>query len=285
MAIKYDKKLPSPPEAYTPPEFLDDGLPTADYPIYVGASAGTPYIPEVVDTAWYDDMPYWEPGKTADVGTVYPDEDRPIQQTPSQFNAVYQDAYAPEDNVDFFKQISERHNQHLPFRDSSYATYSGSDIVATMTLPNSDIYTFGDISTITVSVHRESFPVRIIGRSNVIGFTRGPRTIAGSIIFTSFDLYPLYRAIGRLADTGAEMPWTKGNQGVYPLADSLPPFDLTLTFSNEYGAKSVMRIYGIVLVDDGVTLSVDDLITENVYSYMAAGIAPMHHPEGWKVAE
>jgi len=73
---------------------------------------------------------------------------------------------------------------------------------------------------------------------------------------------------------------------LYPLADSLPPFDITITLMNEYNPiGSVIRIYGIVLVDDGQTLSIDDLVTENVYSYMAAGIAPMHYPTGWKIVE
>ena len=60
-----------------------------------------------------------------------------------------------------------------------------------------------------------------------------------------------------------------------PLADMLPPFDIVLSFFNEYGLGAKMKIYGVTIVDEGQTMSVDDLITEQTYVYMARGIQPL----------
>jgi hypothetical protein len=60
-----------------------------------------------------------------------------------------------------------------------------------------------------------------------------------------------------------------------PLADMLPPFDIVLTFFNEYGLGGKMKIYGVTIVDEGQTMSVDDLITEQTYTFMARGIQPL----------
>jgi hypothetical protein len=55
----------------------------------------------------------------------------------------------------------------------------------------------------------------------------------------------------------------------------LPPFDIVLTFFNEYGNAAKMKIFGITIIDEGQTMSVDDLITEQTYTFMARGIQPM----------
>ena len=55
----------------------------------------------------------------------------------------------------------------------------------------------------------------------------------------------------------------------------LPPFDIVITFFNEYGIGAKMKIFGVTIVDEGQTLSIDDLITEQTYTYMARGIQPL----------
>jgi hypothetical protein len=57
----------------------------------------------------------------------------------------------------------------------------------------------------------------------------------------------------------------------------LPPFDVVLSFFNEYGLAAKMKLFGITIVDEGQTMSVDDLITEQTYTYMARGIQPLMH--------
>ena len=36
-----------------------------------------------------------------------------------------------------------------------------------------------------------------------------------------------------------------------------------------------MKIFGVTLVDEGGTMSIDDLITEQTYTYMARGLQPL----------
>lgn len=91
-------------------------------------------------------------------------------------------------------------------------------------------------------------------------------TIAGSMIFTVFNNYAFYR-LSRYQDALSS--------GLYPLADMLPPFDMVLTFANEYGIFSKMKILGLTFVDEGGTMSIDDLITESTLTYMARGIQPL----------
>jgi hypothetical protein len=163
-----------------------------------------------------------------------------------------------------------------PFSNMSFA---GVDITATLVIPdimeNGDIATQGDIievaelQTISYSIHRENTPVRTLGHVNPRGFVKGPRTIAGSLIFTVFNEYAFYRI--------KQFKRKLALLGYAPLADMLPPFDIVLTFFNEYGLYGKMKLYGLTIVDEGQTMSVDDLITEQTYTYMARGIQPLIH--------
>lgn len=148
-----------------------------------------------------------------------------------------------------------------------YTSYSGTDIVATIVIPGqSQPIEIGELQTISYSIHRENVPVRVLGRVGPRGFVKGPRTIAGSLIFTQFDKYFFYR----LSNYQKHL-----DSGLYPLSDMLPPFDVTISFGNESGSFSKLKIYGITIVDEGSTMSVDDLITEQTFTYMARGIQPM----------
>lgn len=151
-------------------------------------------------------------------------------------------------------------------QDFIYNSYAGVDIVAELVLPSEKPMTLGELQTISYSVHRENTPVRTLGHVNPVGFVKGPRTIAGSLIFTVFNYYAFYKL---------DQFKKAISVGLYPLADMLPPFDVVITYSNEYGALSKMKLYGISVIDEGQTMSVDDLITEQTYTYMARGIQPM----------
>jgi hypothetical protein len=166
-----------------------------------------------------------------------------------------------------------------PFSNMSFA---GTDITATIVVPNIDrangtinttnsvdVLELAEIQTISYSIHRENSPIRTIGHVNPRGFVKGGRTIGGSLIFTVFNEYAFYRIKEFrqiMAETGSFFA---------PLADMLPPFDIVLTFFNEYGLGAKMKIYGVTIVDEGQTMSVDDLITEQTYMFMARGIQPM----------
>ena len=51
--------------------------------------------------------------------------------------------------------------------------------------------------------------------------------------------------------------------------DQLPPFNLTLLFSNEQGYASYQRLLGVVFVDDGTVYSIHDQFTERSLVYLA----------------
>lgn len=156
----------------------------------------------------------------------------------------------------------------------TYDSFAGVDIVAQIIIPNEPKpLTIGELQTISYSIHRENKPVRTIGRVNPRGFVRGPRTIAGSLIFTVFSGYAFYRLqqYQNLINSSSASNY----QVMYPLADMLPPFDIALTFSNETGKFAKMRIYGVTIVDEGGTMSIEDLVTEQTYTYVARGIQPM----------
>lgn len=155
-------------------------------------------------------------------------------------------------------------------------SFSGTDIVATMILPPmgeaksaGSYLELGELQTVSYSIHRENSPIRTIGHSNVRGFVKGSRTIAGSLIFTVFNEYAWYKI------DEYKNYLSRSNGFFAPLADMLPPFDIVFTFFNEYGNASKMKIYGVTIVDEGQTMSIDDILTEQTYTFMARGIQPI----------
>jgi hypothetical protein len=55
-------------------------------------------------------------------------------------------------------------------------------------------------------------------------------------------------------------------------ADEIPPFDITITFRNEYGQGAKMAIYGVEILNEGMGLSIDDLTTEKACTFIARAI-------------
>jgi hypothetical protein len=144
---------------------------------------------------------------------------------------------------------------------AEYTSYSGCDIIASIRISkNKPPIVLGELQTISYSIHREVQPVRTLSRSNPVGFTRGQRTIAGSLIFTVFD-----------KNIVNEIKRESGLQEI-SLADEMPRFDVDIIMQNEYGGASAMRIEGIIIVDEGQVMSIEDMLTENTMSYMATDI-------------
>lgn len=162
----------------------------------------------------------------------------------------------------------------------TYRTFSGTDITATILVPNeSRPLVLGDLQTLSYSIHREAKPVRMLGNVNPLGFVGGPRTIAGSMVFINFESYTFYRLeqFRKLiaGSQGVIAPNTiTSAPPMYALADMLPLFDIVITASNEYGSFSKMKIIGVQVVDEGGTMSIEDLVTESQYTFMARSIEP-----------
>jgi len=170
-----------------------------------------------------------------------------------------------------------RNAQRFKPHEISYNSFSGTDISAQMILPNEEApLHLGELQTISYSIHRENKPVRVLGRVNPNGFVKGPRTIAGSMIFTLFESYAFYRLkqYERLV-YGTSGQFGLATNPMFPVADMLPPFDMVLTFSNEFGKFARMKILGLTIVDEGGTMSIEDLVSEQTFTYMARGIQPL----------
>jgi len=67
------------------------------------------------------------------------------------------------------------------------------------------------------------------------------------------------------SDQVKALPW-------YP--DQIPPFDIVLAAANEYGALAIMKILGVELMNNGSGISIDDMVSEHSYTYMAHGLIP-----------
>jgi len=57
-------------------------------------------------------------------------------------------------------------------------------------------------------------------------------------------------------------------------SDQIPPFNITLTASNEYGAVVSMSVVGCEVVNEGYGISIDDLVSEMQYTFVARELLP-----------
>lgn len=153
--------------------------------------------------------------------------------------------------------------------DQEPFTYTGSDLRVFIDIAGTNGKQLLELTTITVSVHREKAPVRACGYINPKGFARGRRTIAGTMILTQFYADVLYRFLDRKwnQDISKDNPYKK--------PDQLPPFNLTFYFADEYGHASYRRLLGVDSVTDGTVYSVQDQMTEQTISFMASDFTPL----------
>jgi len=127
-----------------------------------------------------------------------------------------------------------------------------------------------ELTTLTVSIHRAKSQVRAGGFINPKGVARGTRTIAGTMIMTKFTADVLLSLLA-----GSILPDDLSKDTNWTMIDQLPPFNLTLLFSNEYGYASYQRLTGVELVTDGSVYSIQDMITEETVSYLATDLTPL----------
>lgn len=180
----------------------------------------------------------------------------------------------------------------------SYNSFSGVDIKAVFA---SKI--IAELQAISYSITREKAPIYTMGSADPRSFSRGKRGIAGTLIFIMFDRHALLSTLGGLAPDGglffqsdiddirpdyrtgqlsgtpqavqnSESPLDAGIASDQQLAsawyvDQIPPFDVTLAAANEYGALSTMRIFGVELLNEGYGVSIDDIVSEQQFTYIA----------------
>lgn len=128
--------------------------------------------------------------------------------------------------------------------------------------------TFGEIQTLSLTSRRSTEPVRRLGEPSPAQYLGGPRTFAGSMVFTMLQeevLLDLYR----IADSD------KYDSEPYFVTDRLPPFNILITGVNERGHVIEGAIFEVKLIASGITLSIDDLYTEEQYTYVARWVLPL----------
>jgi hypothetical protein len=102
------------------------------------------------------------------------------------------------------------------------------------------------------------------------------------------DLRPEFQDLqgGGIGSPSGNVPGNTVDQAESPIAgpgtdqaispawyvDQIPPFDITLAAANESGALAVMRIFGVDLINEGYGVSVDDMVSEQQYTYVARTI-------------
>lgn len=145
-----------------------------------------------------------------------------------------------------------------------YQSFSGTDTLAFIMMPGSVPVCIGSLTTISYSMYRNKKPVINIGRTNINGVTRGSRIFAGTMIFTLINQH-------WLKELQEQLDWISGFAELK--VDELPLFDIMIVSANEYGNAISMYIYGIDFTDEAQTISVEDLFTENVFSFVARDIS------------
>jgi hypothetical protein len=161
-----------------------------------------------------------------------------------------------------------------------FNSFSGVDIKTAVWIPPAhdadpgSFKTWGELQTLTVSSERPAGPVRVLGAAAPRGYVRGVRTIAGSMIFTVLD-----------RDVFADI--YKGYEGENPdqfpsFVDQIPPFHIIIDATNEMGFAAGSAIIGATITNFGTTYSVDDLMLEATYTYVAQYVHPFVNMSTWR---
>jgi len=168
-------------------------------------------------------------------------------------------------NLEAFKKLGLRHT-----------SYSGVDIRAVVHVAGGKLKEIATLQSLSVSSFRDKRQVRALGTVYDKGVTRGPRTIAGTMIFTIFEESALAEILRvHKGDMDRAAPHTGSNLR-YAMMDQLPPFDVTINFMNEYGFGSRMAILGCELHSEGQVMSIEDILTEQTVQYTARSMVFMH---------
>ena len=147
-----------------------------------------------------------------------------------------------------------------------YKSFSGTDTLAFIIMPGCTPVVIGSLTTISYSMFRNKKPVINIGRTNINGVTRGSRIFAGTMIFTLINQHWLKEL--------QEQEAVKYLEKFKELkVDELPLFDIMIISANEYGNAVSMYIFGIDFTDEAQTISVEDLFTENTFSFVARDVS------------
>lgn len=165
-------------------------------------------------------------------------------------------------------------------REKGFQSFAGTDISVFGYIANEYINSsltksqnrgfvpFSQIQTLSISSTRSVSPVRVLGRSSPLAYTRGARTFAGTMVFASIN-HDVFKELYALSATESSM-----YHSTSITSDQIPPFNIVIVAANEKGAACTQAVYDVTLVNYGTTYSIDDLYTEVTYTYVARDVSP-----------
>jgi len=140
---------------------------------------------------------------------------------------------------------------------------------------------------LSYTITREIAPIYTCGSADPRSFSKGKRGIAGTMVFQKFDRHALraimdkakyvaknddFQSVGwKPVDeiSGAADENRLGIRLAVPIyVDQIPPFDVTVTLSNEVGQLSTERIFGVQILNEGNGISIDDLTNETNVTFV-----------------
>jgi hypothetical protein len=165
------------------------------------------------------------------------------------------------------------------------------------------------LQTLSYSTLRSTGAVRHLGEVAPRDWTRGTRTVAGSLIFTVHQFDPLYEwwveyqrgsqeanqpeSDASAADATAgptQSPvhryqrTASATEKEYSspfYEDLMPPFTILVDAATEMGQTANMAIRGVRLANTGMVLSVDDMLTEKQMTFVARDVEPFISRGEW----
>lgn len=158
------------------------------------------------------------------------------------------------------------------FTDSSNLGRGDSGISGSLDGGSKVFFELGTLDSFSFSSFREKNAIRTLGRSHALGYTRGPRTVAGSLTFNATQENELLAFFAGV-DLN-EVPY--GNIPMKTLMlDQIDPFNVILMFSNEMGGNSVLQLFNLELSSESQRMSVHDILVQNTVNFYATDILPM----------
>ena len=152
------------------------------------------------------------------------------------------------------------------------------------------------MATISISIHEAKSPVRRIGERGVSGYTRGIRTIAGTIVFLVIEDHPLRMLAAKdpaniysnlvgwsrdLTTKGVGSGHGKNNiKFDNKISTLISPMNIMLRYQTEVARNgqadpgASMILEGVEFVNEGIVTSVNDMVTEVVCQFVAQDIRP-----------
>jgi len=139
-------------------------------------------------------------------------------------------------------------------------------------MPDGYLRELGTMVGISISTHRDKFPVTNFTSINPLGFTQSHRTISGTLVFHTIDRNALVEVVNQ-----TEVRETITSETVKgPVhGDQIPLFDIHIHYVNNVGMSSFEAIFGVTVLDFGRAISFQSLEPIENYSYMAIGYSPL----------